>query len=584
LAAGLAKVRNIMKNGFLFLCAFTITSCSSSPYPHIDFSDWDRSPECCQTTGKKIAIASGGGFSSKAGLEIEESGGNIVDVAIASAFALAVERPHSLGLGGGGFLLFSFAGKKSGQGFVDFRETAPLAAKTNMYLDPTGKPLTQMSRYGILSVATPGFVPGLYFIHQRWGKLSWETLLQPAIRLARKGFPIYPSLAKAIREEKGFLIKQAYLKNIFFRHDEPLQKGDLLIQSDLADTLERISLNPKTELVSGLTATRIAEYMKQNGGLLSLSDLSSYRAKIRKPLRFNWRKKEFLLPPPPSAGGVITIQMLQMLSHDSSELTDQSSKIHLLAEVMKRAYADRAEFIGDPDFSKLNLNSILTRSYALKKRRTIKTNKASSPEEAQPLDSSKLRDRHTTHLSILDDKGNGISMTLTINDHFGSRLAVPGTGFFLNDEMDDFSIQPGVPNLFGLIGSQANSIEPLKRPASSMTPTLVLDGKKAILAIGAAGGSRITSHVFQVLNSLFENPSSGLKPALFAPRIHHQWIPNELQLEKGFDSEIIANLRSLGHIVKESDKTALVQAVFRDSVGNLEAVFDPRDEGGAQAK
>lgn len=573
-----------MRIFFLFLSLLTLLSCSSSPYPHIDFATWDRTPECCQAIGKKLAIASGGTFSSKAGIEIQELGGNIVDVAVASAFTLAVERPHSLGLGGGGFFLLSLVGKKPEPIFVDFRETAPQRANKDMYLDPSGRSRPDLSRFGILSVATPGFVPGLYFIHQRWGKLPWDSVLKPAIRLARQGFGIYPSLEKAIREEQAFLAKQSYVRNIFFREDQPLKKGDILVQSDLADTLERISLNPQREFTSGLTATRIADYMKSNGGLITISDLVSYRPRIRKPLKFAWNNKELLLPPPPSAGGILTIEMLQMLAIDRHEPIKTTQQLHLLAEIMKRAYADRAEVIGDPDFNHTNLNPLLEKSYALTRRKSIDLNKASSSEEVKSVDPSKLRDRHTTHLSVLDESGNGVSMTLTINDHFGSRIAVPGTGFFLNDEMDDFSIQPGVPNQFGLTGSKANSIEPLKRPASSMTPTLVLENNKAILAVGAAGGSRITSHVFQVLTTVLDKPQLGLKSALFQPRIHHQWTPNEISVERGFDSKLTAALKSLGHTVRESEMTALVQAVFKDSSGNLEAVFDPRDEGGAQAK
>ena len=562
----------------------TLISCSSSPYPHINFSEWDRSPQCCQAVGTKLALASGGTFSSKAGMEIKKQGGNIVDVAVATAFSLAVERPHSLGLGGGGFLLLSLAGSKPEQVFVDFRETAPQRAHKKMFVDASGKAMPELSRFGILSVATPGFVPGLYLIHQRWGKLPWKTVLKPAIDLARKGFPIYPSLAKSIHEEKGFLFKQEYLRNLFSPKGQILGKGDTLIQLDLADTLERLSLNPQTEFTTGTTANRIVDFMKSQGGLLTVSDLSSYRPKLRKPLKFFWKKKELLLPPPPSASGVLSVEMLQMLDAGTPVSNEKKQKIHLLAEIMKRAYADRSQVIGDPDFNHLNLSPLLEKSYGLSRRQTIDPNRATPVTEVTPIDPSTLRDRHTTHLSVLDEAGNGASMTLTINDHFGSRLAVPGTGFFLNDEMDDFSIQPGVPNLFGLVGSTANSIEPFKRPASSMSPTLALENGKAILAIGAAGGSRITTHVFQVFTSILEDPEKGLQAALFEPRIHHQWKPDELNLELGFDSNLIESLKKMGHTIKKSDKTAIVQAVFRRPAGEFEAVFDPRDEGGAEAQ
>ena len=573
-----------MRHFLLFFLILTLVSCSSSPYPHINFTDWERQPECCQAVGSQFAVASGGTFSSRAGKEIKELGGNIVDVAVATAFALAVERPHSLGLGGGGFLLLSLAGKKPQQVFVDFRETAPGRAKRDMYLDTTGKPQPDLSRYGVLSVATPGFVPGLYFVHQRWGKLAWKSVLQPAIRLARNGFPIYPTLAKAIREERKLLFQQSYVKNLLSRDDRPLGRGDILIQSDLAETLERVSLNPQSEFKTGQTANQIVEHIRSLGGILSLSDLASYRPKIRKPLTFNWGKRQLLLAPPPSAGGVLTIEMLQMLTAAPPTPTDRVQKLHLLAEIMKRAYADRSQIIGDPDFTNLNLKPILEKSYGVARRKSIDLARATPATQITPLDVAKSRDRHTTHLSILDNEGNGASMTLTINDHFGSRIAVPGTGIFLNDEMDDFSIQTGTPNLFGLVGGEANAIEPQKRPASSMSPTLVLENNRNILAVGAAGGSRITSHVFQVLVNVLEHPEEGLRAALFEPRIHHQWTPDELSVESGFDEETVEALRRIGHSVVATDRTALVQAVFKDKSGNLEAVFDPRDEGGAEAK
>jgi len=567
-----------------FFLLVVLVSCSSSPFPHIDFTEWNRKPECCQAFGKKIAISSGGTHSSKAGLEIQELGGNIVDVTVATAFTLAVERPHSLGLGGGGFLLLSLGGKKREEVFVDFRETAPHRARKDMYLDSAGKAKPELSRYGILSVATPGFVPGLYLIHQRWGKLPWKTVLQPAIRLAREGFPIYPSLARAIREEKNHLFRQTYVKNLLSREDRPLRTSDVLVQKDLSDTLERLSNNPESEFTTGTTGARIVDYIKNQGGLLTLTDLTSYRAKIRKPLKFQWEKKVLLLAPPPSAGGVLTIEMLQMLGGLKEKANDPSLKLHILAEVMKRAYADRSQIIGDPDFTKLNLKTILEEPYSLTRLKSIDFSHATPSPQIIPIEARKLRDRHTTHLSVLDDEGNGAAMTLTINDHFGSRMAVPGTGIFLNDEMDDFSIQTGTPNLFGLVGAEVNSIAPMKRPASSMSPTLVLENNRAILAIGGAGGSRITSHVFQVLDEVLNVPEQGLKLALFKPRIHHQWTPDELSVEKGFDPNILENLKKMGHWVVETNKTALVQAVFRNPSGALEAVFDPRDEGGVEAK
>lgn len=575
-----------MKLSLLFFLGFFLTSCASSPFPHLNFKDWGRTPECCQAKGSQLGIASGGTYSSKAGLSISNQGGNIVDAAIATAFTLAVERPQSLGIGGGGFFLLSLKEtqfQKAAQVFVDFRETAPALASKNMFLDSEGNPIPDKSRLGALAIATPGFVPGLFLIHQRWGKLPWKKLLEPAIDLAKKGFPIYLSLAKSIDREKDILFKEAYTKSLLSKGDRALSKGDILKQPDLARTLERIGENPK-ELTSGFTAKTIAQFVQSQNGILTLADLGSYKPKIRKPLEWRWKEKTFLFAPPPSAGGVLFIQLLQMLEQDALPVLEEATYFHLLAECMKRAYADRSQVIGDPDFSKLPLKEVLDRNRVLEQRKLISLDTATPSASLQAFQFSPKKDTHTSHLSIVDFEGNAVAMTLSLNDHFGSRLAVPGTGVFLNDQMDDFSAKPGEANLFGLVGAEANSIAPLKRPASSMSPTIVLSGGRAILATGAAGGSRIPSNVFQVLVNIFQRPKGDLRRAVFWPRIHHQWNPDELSVEKGLDQKIADLLKSKGHKVVEGERVSRVESVFRDSHGSLEAVFDPRDEGGAEAK
>jgi gamma-glutamyltranspeptidase/glutathione hydrolase len=561
----------------LFFLLFTtfILACASSSPRHIDFKSWKRNEDCCVAKGKNWAIASGGTLSSEAGKKVLESGGNIVDAAVATAFSLAVERPHSLGLGGGGFLMLSLRGKKPEQVFIDFRETAPAKANRNMYLDPHGKPISEKSQRGILSVATPGFVPGLFEIHRKWGKLPWKTVLAASIRLAEEGFPVYLSLAKAISEEESVLRQEKYITEIFYPKGKAIETGDLLLQKDLAKTLRRIAENPENEFRNGLTAQKIALFSKERKGILSLKDLQSYRVKSRKPLRYQYKGKELLLPPPPSAGGVLFIEMLNMLRNDSLNHLSESDYLNLLAKVLKRAYADRSKFIGDPDFSKLPIDSLLNPSHGEKLRKEIQTHLATPGSK---------ENRHTSHLSILDSDGNGVSMTLTLNDHFGSRLAVPETGIFLNDEMDDFTSSPGTPNLFGLVGTETNAIQPGKRPASSMTPILALKEGRAVLSLGAAGGSRITSHVFQILLGLYERNRNSLRDALFQPRIHHQWLPDRLELEKGFSDETFEALGTFGHSVHTAIRTAIAQGVYRDSEDSLEAVFDPRDEGGVTAK
>jgi len=567
---------------FLFL--FFLSNCSSQHHRHLNFSEWERSSDCCQTFGERIAISSGGTFSSRAGKEIFEAGGNIVDVGVATAFALAVERPHSLGLGGGGFLLLSLQGSSEKPSFVDFRETAPERASPRMYLDKSGTVLFEKSRKGILSVATPGFVPGLYEIHKKWGKLPWKQVLEPAIRIAKNGFPVYLSLARAFEEEKEELIKEPYLKQVFYPNNQSPQLKEILKQEDLAKTLERVSKNPEREFRDGFTAKAIDKFSKSRSGILSQRDLKEYRSRFRQPIKIYFDGKEVLLAPPPSAGGVIIGEILQMLRSDSLLQMQETQYLHLITEALKRAYSDRSHFIGDPDFSKIPTAQLLDEGYAARLRKSISMEKSSPSIDVKPGQHLEHREKHTTHVSVLDSQGNGLAMTLTINDHFGSRLAVPGTGIFLNDEMDDFSSKPGEPNLFGLVGSETNQILPRKRPASSMSPTLVLEKGKVILSLGAAGGSKITSSVLQVLLQILSRQSPDLRTALFHPRIHHQWLPDLLNYEDGFSEQALAMLKSKGHELVKIKRTAIVQSVYRTPRGILEAVFDPRDEGGVEGK
>ena len=408
-------------------------------------------------------------------------------------------------------------------------------------------------------------------------------LLRPAIELARNGFPIYLSLSKSIDREKEILFKEPYTKSLLSLESRALSKGDILKQPDLAKTLERISENPN-ELKNGFTARAIAQFVQSKNGLLSPTDLEKYRPKIRKPIEWQWKGKTFVLAPPPSAGGLLFIELLQMMEKDPLSVMDEANYLHLLAECMRRAYADRSQVIGDPDFSKLPIEEVLKKERLLNLRNLISLETATLSHLIQPFQNAPKKETHTSHLSILDSEGNAVAMTLSLNDHFGSRLAVPGTGIFLNDQMDDFSAKPGEANFFGLIGAEVNSIAPFKRPASSMSPTLVLSDSKALLATGAAGGSRIPSNVFQVLMNVFQRPKGDLRRAVFWPRIHHQWNPDEISVEKGFDSALVERLRAKGHQVVEVERVSRVETVFRDENGFLEAVFDPRDEGGAEAK
>jgi gamma-glutamyltranspeptidase/glutathione hydrolase len=579
------------------VCLFWVSSCQNfsnsksgegrgADYSenHLDFKKWERTPECCTASGVKAAVASGGTHSSKAGIEILKAGGNVIDAAVATAFVLAVERPHSAGLGGGGFMTLYLKGKAPAASFVDFREMAPEKATRDMYLDKKGEVIPNLSVVGPLSVATPGFVTGLNEIHKKWGKLPWRRLLTPAIELASNGFKIYPSLAQHIIEKSECLLKDPEATKLLLPGKKPLKLGELLVQRDLANTLRRIAQNGGEEFKSGKTAQEIDRYMRSNKGILSARDLKSYKVKYREPILGTFKGFEVISAAPPSAGGVLILQALKILEGFSIEELSQKTPeyTHLISEILKRGYADRSKFVGDPDFTQLDYSRLTSPNYIGALRKNISMDRATPSAE---IKGGELLDdkTHTTHLSIIDNEGNAVSSTLTINNTFGACVIAPGTGVFLNDEMDDFSAKPGAMNIFGLTGEQANEIVPLKRPASSMSPTIVLKEGKPVLVVGAAGGSRITTSVLQViLNDLFVYPGN-LKRAVFAPRLHQQWVPEYLDLEEGFSEKSLNFLESIGEKIRKAPWSAITQATQLDSDGKVLAVFDPRDEGGAEA-
>lgn len=557
---------------------------------HIDFTKYGRKSSCCTAKGRKIAIASGGPLSSKAGVEIFDKGGNIVDAAVATAFALAIERPHSCGIGGGGFLTAHFSqGKEKGAYFVDFRETAPKAASRNMFLDKkTGGVIPRASTIGGLAVATPGFVAGWYEIHQKWGKLPWKDVLQPAIRLAHDGFAVSEAFSDRLVSKHELLASDPVLKNILFSaYHEPIKPGGKLIQKDLAKTLTEIAKKGKAAFYSGDTAKRIAQTVKRAGGILTAEDLRDYQVRFQPPIRSLYRNYVLVMPPPPSAGGVLIAQMLNVLS--GFDLTREASEhahyINLMSEVMKRAYADRTIYVGDPAFFKATYQSIMSQEYADELRKEIASDKRTPSDQIRPK-GEVLKGHGTTQLSIIDSEGNAISSTISINTAFGAALGVPTTGIWLNNTMDDFSLKPGEQNSYGLTGREGNSIAPGKRPVSSMTPTIVLDEvtQRPILALGGGGGSKIITGVMTVLlDDLIHYHD--LKKAVFAPRVHHQWLPDKLDLENGFSGETLQKLREMGHEMAAPNWLNEIQAVqFDPATGELMAVNDPRHLGGAEAK
>lgn len=554
---------------------------------HLELAKWKRGTQCCQATGTEVAVASAGSHSSRAGSEIYKAGGNVVDAAVATAFSLAVERPQSLGLGGGGFLTLHLAGPQGGDYFVDFRETAPGKATRDMYLDKQGKVISGLSSDGALSVGTPGFVAGMQQIHKKWGKLPWKKVLAPSIRLARDGFPVYLSLQEAIAERAERFGKDAYLKRIFFsKEGRPLAKDETLVQQDLANTLETLAREGGAAFYTGPIAKKIVSFVKAHNGILDAKDLRGYRVKFREPIRGKYKDLTYVSAPPPSAGGAILTEVLNVLAPFdlAEEAKSPVGYAHLLAEAMKHSYADRSELIGDPDFVKTGYEVMLSAARADEIRKQINREAALPSSQIRPARYVPRNTHGTAHLSVMDNKGNAVASTLTINTSFGSKLAVPGTGVFLNNEMDDFSVKPGEKNAYGLTGGDANAIAPNKRPVSSMMPTIVMRAGQPVLVVGAAGGSRIISSVTQViLNDVAVFPND-LRKSMFAPRVHHQWLPDRLDLEGGFSDEAKARFKKLGHETAPWPWSANVQAVQKDADGKLTAVFDPRDEGGASAQ
>jgi len=523
-------------------------------------------------------------LASTAGVEALKQGGNAVDAAVATTLAISVVEPFSAGIGGGGFLLIR-EGQSGAIKALDFRERAPLAAKRNLYLDANGKVIAGASTKGYLAVATPGTVAGLYEVHRRYGKRPWRSLVEPSIRLAEQGFPVSWRLAQAI--ERSQVTQDPAAAKIFSQAGKPLSVGDRLVQRDLAEVLKRIAQNPQ-DFYTGRTAQAIANSMSQNKGLISLEDLRRYRPIWREPVCGTFQQARVCSMPPPSSGGVHLLQMLNLLSETDLKGMGwrNPNVLHLMIESMRIAYADRATYLGDPDFVKVPVAALISPAYARQRFSEINLNQATPSNQRQPGD-PKLLERlskesnDTSHLSVVDQMGNAVSLTFTINLGFGAGVVAPGTGIVLNNEMDDFAIAPGVPNAFGLVGNDANAIAPGKTPLSSMTPTIVTEADQLRLVTGAPGGSTIITTVLQVvLNVLVYEMNA--EQAIAASRIHHQWLPDVVRVESfGLDALTLENLRQRGHQIQQQGNWGNGNVIVRSRDGWLEGAADPRGEGAA---
>ena len=514
------------------------------------------------------------------GLRVLQSGGNAIDAAVAVAFALAVTYPYAGNIGGGGFLLARFADGRTT--FIDFREKAPLAATRNMYLDSKGN-VTKDSLVGWRASGVPGTVRGLELAHQKYGHKPWPELLDPAVRLATEGFPVSYSFATSLHSEVSARLLSQFpeSKRIFL---ESARYGDMLVQPELAVTLKRIRDRGASDFYEGETAQKLAAAMAAHGGLITLADLKAYQAVEQEPLRGRYHGDEIITAPPPSAGGVGLLQMLGMLEGSGYEKAGPGSAaaIHYVTEVMRRAHADRSEYFGDPDFYQVPVRKLLDPHYLASRRDSIDPTRATPSSGIRPGELAH-ESTETTHFNIVDNQGNAVAITYTLNNGYGSGVTVPGLGFLLNDEMDDFAAKPGVENLFHLIQGEANAIQPGKRPVSSMMPTIVTRDGKFFLMLGAPGGSRIPNGVLQVLLNVIDFHMNA-QDAIDWPRFHHQWMPDVLYVEQGISPDTIALLRGMGHQVSQLEPTsgvARVEAILNEG-GWLDGATDPRGSGKAE--
>ncbi|ASZ12037.1 gamma-glutamyltransferase [Chitinophaga pendula] len=522
------------------------------------------------------AVVSAHPLASAAGLQMLRAGGNAVDAAISTQLALAVVFPLAGNLGGGGFLVGHL---KNGQQLaIDYREAAPAAASRNMYLDSSGNAITTLSQDGHLAAGIPGTVAGLY-ASLRYGKLKMGQLIAPAIALAEKGFVITQLEADNLNRYRESFLKLNTMPTAFVR-DRPWKAGDTLVQPDLARTLQRIADKGMAGFYEGETASLIVAEMQRGHGIITAQDLRQYRAKERKAMTFPYRGYTIVTMPLPSSGGILLRQLLGMVEkYPLAKWGFHSpAAMQLMIEAERRAYADRAEYMGDADFVKVPVKALTNPAYISNRMKDYTPDKAGSSEQVKA--GTWPESEETTHLSVMDAEGNAVSVTTTLNGVYGSRVVVGKAGFILNNEMDDFSIKPGVPNMYGLVGAEANAIAPGKRMLSSMTPTIVLKGKQPVIVAGTPGGSTIITSVFQTVVNLLDFGLS-TDEAVNSPKFHHQWLPDEVYIEPSFPAEPVAALEKMGYKMKSRAAIGRTEVIRRNGKGELEAVGDHRGDDSA---
>ena len=526
---------------------------------------------------KTAMVATADTHATQTGIQILKRGGNAIDAAVAIGFVLAVTYPQAGNIGGGGFMMIRTA---DGQIFaLDYREKAPLKAQSDMYLDENEDVIQDASVVGYLASGVPGTVNGLFAAHQRFGSMAWADLVSDAIQYASSGFIINRYMGRSFYESNEELSRFESTKKIFTKSGAPYIEGDTLVQEDLAKTLRYIQQHGSKGFYSGPVAAQIVAEMKANQGLISQLDLELYESIWRNPIEFQYRTYDVFAAPPPSSGGILLAEILNALENTQPDILGHNSSalIHLLAEIEKQAYRDRANFLGDPDFFSIPLGMLTSKTYGLRLFRNI------NPFCAQSLDGTELNlieHSETTHFSIVDALGNAVSNTYTLNSSFGAGVVIEGTGILMNNEMDDFSIKPGYANIYGLIGSTANKIVPAKRMLSSMTPTIVTYKDSLHALLGSPGGATIITTVAQVLSNIIDHRMN-IRESIEAPRFHHQWLPDSLRLENlGFSKDVQINLEKRGHILQITDAIGDVQGILFDRVNEEWTGWsDPRGNG-----
>ena len=526
-------------------------------------------------TKNKGLVVSAHPLASEAGAKIMKMGGNAYDAVIATQYALAVVYPQAGNIGGGGFLV---GVKNNGEKFtIDFRETAPEKSSRDMYLDKKGKANTDLSQNGRLAVGIPGSVAG-FFATLKHAKLPMEKLIQPAIDLAEQGFAVTQREASLLNNQIDYFHQHNKNKTVF-QKSTPWKQGDLLIQKELASTLKLIQKNGAKGFYEGKTAQLIVDEMKRGNGIITLNDLKNYKVVERKPISFDYKGTEIVSMPLPSSGGILLAQMLKMSSYENLEKYQQNSTpaVQIMVEAERRSFADRAEYMGDPNFIKDQTEMLISDTYLKNRWKSFTMNRATPSAEVGKIISQPKESTETTHISIIDKEGNAVSVTTTINGLYGSKVVVSGAGFLLNNEMDDFSVKPGVPNMFGAVGGEANAIQPGKRMLSSMTPTIVMKNNKPYIIVGTPGGTTIPTAVYQSIVNIIDFKLSP-NMAVNSPKFHHQWLPESVLVEKNFPETTILDLEKNKYTIEKTAQIARTEMIVIDENGNTTAVADGRGD------